>query len=389
VHLVLARIDGAPAGVRGISLFVVPRTVPETGERNDLRCVSIEHKLGLHASPTCALAFGDGPGALGYLVGEAHHGLEYMFVMMNSARLSVGVQGTGLAERALQQALGWARTRVQGKPLLAPPAAPGAAAPTIIEHPDVRRMLLAMKSCTQAMRALGLYAALQQDLMHTLPAGAERDVHSARAELLTPITKGWLTEQVNVIASLGVQVHGGMGFVEETGAAQILRDARITSIYEGTTGIQANDLLGRKLLRDQGAALRALIAALQARLGAATDDPAPAAAAATAARAALVGLQLSGDQLLAMAARALPEAYAVAVPFLLQAGFTCGGALLSEAAQLAARALARGSSDAGFMQAKIDAANVFATHWLPQADALAAIVAGGAPAITGASAELI
>jgi 3-(methylthio)propanoyl-CoA dehydrogenase len=373
IHMVLARVEGAPPGVRGISLFVVPRTMPETGASNDVRCVSIEHKLGIHASPTCVLAFGDQQGAIGYLIGEENRGLEYMFIMMNAARLSVGVQGTGLSERAFQQALAWSRTRVQGK--------------LIIEHPDVRRMLLAMKSSTQAQRVLGLYAALQNDIAKTLPAGEARAAAVARAELLTPIVKGFCTEQANVVTSLAVQVHGGMGFIEESGVAQTMRDARITAIYEGTTGIQSNDLIGRKLLRDKGAAMRALIAALMADLGAAANDPPAVAAAAAAARASLQSLQQTVDGLFKIATASVPAAYAVAVPLLMQCGFTLGGALLIQGAQIAARRLATGDADAAFLRAKIETANFYSTHWLPQAAALATTVHSGSASVT--TAELI
>src|SRR5580704_11922990 len=250
IHMVLARIEGAPAGVRGISLFIVPKVLVNAdgslGSRNDVRCLSIEHKLGIHASPTCVLAFGERAGALGYLIGEPGRGLEYMFIMMNSARLSVGSEGYAVGERAFQRALEWARTRVQGRP---PVAAAQGPAP-IINHPDVKRMLLLMKSQTEASRALALYSALQFDRAEYAPEPEVRAAAQARGELLTPIVKGWCTEVGNEVAALGVQVHGGMGFIEETGAAQYVRDVRITTIYEGTTGIQSNDLIGRKLGRD-------------------------------------------------------------------------------------------------------------------------------------------
>ncbi len=238
IHMVLARIDGAPPGVKGISLFIVPKFIPDAngdaGERNDVQCISIEHKLGIHASPTCVMAFGQTDGAIGYLVGEANRGLEYMFVMMNAARLSVGLEGYAVAERAFQQAAEWARTRVQGKP----PVAAASGPMPIIHHPDVKRMLLTMKSQVEAMRALGLYAAWNLDLGIGHPDEARRAAAQARGELLIPIVKGWSTETGIEIASTGIQVHGGMGFIEETGAAQPLRDVRITTIYEGTTSIQ-------------------------------------------------------------------------------------------------------------------------------------------------------
>jgi alkylation response protein AidB-like acyl-CoA dehydrogenase len=233
IHMVLGRLDGAPAGVKGISLFIVPKFVVSPdgslGERNEVRCLSIEHKLGIHASPTCVLAFGERDGAIAHLVGQPGRGLEYMFIMMNSARLSVGSEGYAVGERAFQRAAEWARTRVQGKP---PVAAVQGPVP-IIHHPDVKRMLLRMKAQTEAARALTLYTASQFDLAEHGGDAQERAAAQARAELLTPIVKGWCTETGNEVASIGVQVHGGMGFIEETGAAQYMRDVRITTIYEG------------------------------------------------------------------------------------------------------------------------------------------------------------
>jgi hypothetical protein len=392
VHLVLARIDGAPAGVKGISLFVVPRIVPETGVVNDVRCVSIEHKLGIHGSPTCVMAYGDKEGALGYLVGEANHGLEYMFVMMNSARLSVGVQGIGLAERAYQQALGWARTRVQGKPVGFVPAvatAATSAAPTIIQHPDVKRMLLMIKSNVEAMRALALYAALQQDLWHSLGDGAEKSRAQAHAELLIPIVKGWSTEQVNELASIAVQVHGGMGFIEETGVAQTLRDARITAIYEGTTAIQANDLIGRKLLRDRGAAVSNLIDGLLAQLKADAATQAEAVILNAAVVAALEQLRTVARELAERGTAQPADAYAVSVPYLMLCGFVFGGALLVQGANIAACELAAGRGDAGFMRAKLQTAQFYVGHWLPKARALAEVVSHGASSVMSAEIELL
>src|SRR5579862_2319855 len=260
IHMVLGRIEGAPAGVKGISLFIVPkwRVNPDgsLGERNDVRCLSIEHKLGIHASPTCVLAFGEKQGAIGYLIGEGGRGLEYMFIMMNSARLSVGSEGYAVGERAFQRAAEWARTRIQGSP----PVAAASERVPIIHHPDVKRMLLTMKAQTEASRALTLYGAFQFDIAEHGADAALRNSAQARGELLTPIIKGWCTETANEVAAIGLQVHGGMGFIEETGAAQYVRDVRITTIYEGTTGIQSNDLIGRKLARDRGAAMSALIA---------------------------------------------------------------------------------------------------------------------------------
>ena len=403
VHLVLARIDGAPTGVKGISLFVVPKflTLKEaraagfTGDagadglvHNDVRCVSIEHKLGLHASPTCVMSYGDTEGAVGYLVGEAHHGLEYMFVMMNAARLSVGVQGIGLAERAWQQAVEWARTRVQGRPL----GSGAGAGATIIEYPDVRRMLLSMKSAVEAMRALALYSAMQLDLALGQSAsdpGAARGLQ-ARAELLTPVVKGFCTEQVNDIVSLAIQIHGGMGYIEETGVAQTMRDARITAIYEGTTGIQANDLLGRKLLRDDGATLRELSRALTGMLASVVLDDSHAAARAMREQAvdSLRTLENAARALLGAATQSQADAYAVSVPFLKLCGLTIGGALLVHGALVAQSAM-QDSDDTAFMQGKLQTARFYADHWLPQAAALAQIVTRGGASVMQARTELL
>src|SRR5688572_4706004 len=247
IHLVLGRTPDAPEGVKGISLFIVPKVLVNEdgslGKRNDVRCVSIEHKLGIHASPTCVMAYGDKEGAVGYLIGEENRGLEYMFIMMNLARFSVGMEGVGIAERAYQRAVTYARDRVQGKAVgleKAPKASP------IIEHPDIRRMLMTMRAYTEAMRAVAYVTAAAMDNARRHPDAASRKQHQAFVDLMIPIVKAHSTELGQVVASLGVQVHGGMGYIEETGAAQHMRDARITTIYEGTTGIQANDLIGRK-----------------------------------------------------------------------------------------------------------------------------------------------
>src|SRR5215471_1163416 len=255
VHMVLARTPGAPPGSRGISLFLVPKFLPDAegapGLRNDVRTLSLEHKLGIHASPTCVLAYGEDEGAIGWRIGDEHRGLEYMFTMMNAARLNVGLQGVAIAERAYQQARDFARIRVQGRPLGT--AANGEALP-IIYHPDVRRMLMWMRSATEAMRALAYYAAALIDHGRRDPDAEKRSQAQQRADLLIPVVKAWCTDLAVAVASTGIQVQGGMGYVEETGAAQYLRDARIGPIYEGTNGIQANDLVGRKLSRDEGAA---------------------------------------------------------------------------------------------------------------------------------------
>ncbi|MGC8519663.1 MAG: acyl-CoA dehydrogenase [Steroidobacteraceae bacterium] len=385
VHMVLARIEGAPAGVKGISLFIVPKVLigPDgsLGERNEVRCTSIEHKLGIHASPTCVMEYGHDRGAVGYLVGEANHGLEYMFVMMNTARLAVGVEGYAVGERAFQRAAEFARARVQGRP-------PGAPSPTpIIEHPDVRRMLLTMKSCTEASRALALYAGLQLDLGAHHPDEGIRRAALERGDLLIPIVKGWCTESGNETAALGVQVHGGMGFVEETGAAQYVRDVRITTIYEGTTGIQSNDLLGRKLARDRGAAMRSLLLDMAAELRA-IETTVPAVLQTREAA-------LQGVALLERATRALLEAMAadaarglaVSVPYLKLCGVTIGGWQLAKSAALAAAG--RDGDDRAFYEAKIRTAHFYARQVLPQALGLAQIVEGGAESVLAGTAEQI
>ena len=284
VHPVLARIAGAPEGVKGISLFLVPKFLVNadgsTGARNDVHCVSIEHKLGIRASPTCVLAFGQNGGAVGELVGEENRGLEYMFIMMNAARYSVGVEGVGLAERAYQAALAYAQERIQGTEA----GVRGGPRVPIVRHPDVRRMLLLMKSQVEAMRALACVVAVSLDAARLHPDEQVRRRHQSFVDLMIPVVKGWCTENAVDIASLGIQVHGGVGFIEEAGAAQYLRDARITPIYEGTTGIQANDLIGRKLARDGGLAAQTVIAQMRTLVGdLGTPDLRPLAAALSAA----------------------------------------------------------------------------------------------------------
>src|ERR1700723_1836243 len=272
IHMVLARTPGAPEGVKGISLFLVPKFLVNPdgsmGARNDVHCASIEHKLGIHGSPNCVLDYGQNGGAVGELVGEENRGLEYMFIMMNAARYSVGIEGVGLSERAYQTALAYARERIQSSEA----GQRGGARVPIIRHPDVRRMLLLMKSQTEAMRALAAVAAVSLDAARLHPLAAEPERHQAFVDLMIPVVKGWCTENSVDIASLGIQVHGGVGFVEETGAAQYLRDARITPIYEGTTGIQANDLIGRKLARDGGQAAQAVTLPMRAPEGALTAE---------------------------------------------------------------------------------------------------------------------
>ena len=387
IHMVLARIEGAPPGVRGISLFIVPKVLVKPdgslGERNEVRCLSIEHKLGIHASPTCVLGFGEKDGAVAYLVGEPGRGLEYMFIMMNSARLSVGSEGYAVGERAFQRALEWARTRTQGKPPVAAPAGPVA----IIHHPDVKRMLLMMKSQTEASRALTLFGAFQFDVADYDGDEQVRAAARARGELLTPIIKGWCTEIGNEVAAIGVQVHGGMGFIEETGAAQYVRDVRITTIYEGTTGIQSNDLIGRKLARDRGAAMSALLADMERELGAIAGSDVTVEGAR---RAALEGVSDLGRATRALleALSSRPErAMAVSVPYLKLCGYVTGGWLLAKSAAIAAAHTQGAERD--FYTAKLHTAAFYAAHVLPTAAALARVVESGAASVIGTDAALL
>jgi len=389
VHLVLARIDGAAPGIKGISLFAVPKFLINAdgslGQHNDLRCVSIEHKLGIHASPTCVMSYGDRGGAIGYLIGKPHHGLEYMFIMMNSARLSVGVQGVGLAELALQQASDWARSRIQGRPA----GAAGNAAMTIGHHPDVRRMLLTMKANVEAMRALALYTALQLDRARGEDHEARRAGALMRGELLIPIVKGWCTDQASELASLAVQVHGGMGFIEETGVAQTLRDVRITSIYEGTTGIQANDLLGRKLGRDRGAAMTALLSDTMRELNDMRGSDATIRSARNATIEAVTMLRDATEVLRQQVTETPARAYAVAVPYLHLCGRVLGGAMMARSAAIAAARLAAGDGDEKFYRAKLQTARFFAEHLLPQSLSLLRIIKSGGASVAEADPELL
>jgi len=387
IHMVLGRIEGAPPGVRGISLFIVPKVLVKPdgslGERNEVRCLSIEHKLGIHASPTCVLAFGEKDGAVAHLVGEPGRGLEYMFIMMNSARLSVGSEGYAVGERAFQRALEWARTRMQGKPPVAAPAGPVA----IIHHPDVRRMLLMMKSQTEASRALTLYGAFQFDLAEYDADEQVRAAARTRGELLTPIIKGWCTEIGNEVAAIGVQVHGGMGFIEETGAAQYMRDVRITTIYEGTTGIQSNDLIGRKLARDRGAAMGALLAEMERELSAITGSDVMVEAVRRAALDGVAALGRATRSLLEALSSRPERAMAVSVPYLKLCGYVTGGWLLAKSAAIAA-ARAQGA-ERDFYTAKLHTAAFYAAHVLPTATALARVVESGAASVIETDATLL
>jgi alkylation response protein AidB-like acyl-CoA dehydrogenase len=382
VHLVLARIPGAPEGVKGISLFVVPKFLVNAdgslGARNDVHCVSIEHKLGIKASPTAVLQYGDQGGALGFLVGEENRGLEYMFIMMNAARYAVGVQGIAVAERAYQQAVQYARDRVQSRPVDGSVAGPA----TIIHHPDVRRMLMTMRAYTEGCRAMASVAAAAYDAAHHDPDAAVRKQNQAFYEFLVPLVKGYSTEMSLEVTSLGVQVHGGMGFIEETGAAQYYRDARILTIYEGTTAIQANDLVGRKTARDGGRTAQAIAAQIEQTEGelARRDS--------VAARAVAKRLAAARQAFLAVVAfvvqqgKAAPNAvFAGSVPYLMLAGNLVAGWQMARAL-LAAEDLLQRGEDTEFMRAKIATARFYADHILAKAPGLRDSIVEGADSVT-------
>jgi alkylation response protein AidB-like acyl-CoA dehydrogenase len=381
VHLVLARIEGAPAGTRGISMFMVPKFLitadGSPGEPNDVRCISIEHKLGLHASPTCVMAYGENQGAIGYLLGAPNSGLAHMFIMMNAARLSVGVQGLSQSERALQLALDWSRSRLQGKP----PGDPAPGPVAIINHPDVKRMLLSMKARVEAMRALAYTTALALDTAQRDPDANVRAAALSRAELLTPIVKGWCTETAIQVTSTGMQVHGGMGFIEETGAAQFLRDVRVAAIYEGTTAIQSNDLIGRKLGRDRGTAMAQLLKELLAGLDAMRANDVDTKTIKNASIESLTVLRDATEALMLLHAEAPVRALAVSVPYLELCGVIISGALMAKSAGVAAQALSAGSEETAFYQAKLRTARFYVDQVLPMAYGLARIVKSGAGSV--------
>lgn len=370
VHLVLARTPNAPEGVKGISLFLVPKFLVNAdgtlGARNDAHCVSIEHKLGIKASPTAVLQFGDNGGAIGTLIGEENRGLEYMFIMMNAARFGVGMQGIGIAERAYQQAVAYAKDRVQSRDLA------GSAGPvSIIHHPDVKRMLMTMRAQTEAARALSYVAAAKQDRAHLHADAAVRKTNQAEYEYLVPIIKGWSTEMSIDVASTGVQVHGGMGFIEETGAAQHYRDARILTIYEGTTAIQANDLVGRKTVRDGGAVAFALAAQMRETTQALTQNGQ---ADLLAIEAQLNQAIQAFEEVVAYVANNMKSdikaVFAGSVPYLKLAGIVLGGWQLARAALIAADKLTAQQGDVEFYEAKIKTARFFAEHFMVQAQGL-------------------
>ena len=371
IHMVLARTPDAPPGSRGISLFLVPKFLLDAeggpGQRNDVRTLSLEHKLGIHASPTCVLSYED---AIGWRIGDKNRGLECMFTMMNAARLNVGVQGLAIAERAYQQAVEFARTRVQGQPLGIARAVEGL---PIIYHPDVRRMLLWMRAATEAMRGLAYYAAAMIDRSRCHPEAAERLAAQRRADLLIPVVKAWCSDLGVAVASIGIQVHGGMGYVEETGAAQYLRDARIAPIYEGTNGIQANDLVGRKLTRDHGEVVTALIKEMRQT-------------AAALKRHAIAGTFDQGLAALEAATAYLVEAddaqaAAGSVPYLTMLGTVAAGWLMARQALAAERNLATNGKDRAFLAAKLATARFYGEHFLVQAPGYLAGVTSGSTVI--------
>ena len=375
IHMVLARTPDAPPGSRGISLFLVPKFLPDAegrpGERNDLRPLRLEEKLGIHASPTCVMSYGEGDGAIGWRIGEENRGLEAMFTMMNSERLGVGVQGVAIAERAYQQARDYARTRVQGMPVGIPRGKGGDSPPPIIHHPDVRRMLLSMRAATEAMRGLAYFAAAAIDASRRADDGEAQFRAQRRADLLIPVVKAWCTDLGVEVASTGIQAHGGMGYIEETGAAQYLRDARIAPIYEGTNGIQANDLVGRKLGRDQGEAARELIAEMRLSLA---ELHAPELAMF---RQRLTDATSALDTATAYLLAAAPAvAAAGSAPYLQLFGTVVGGWLT---ARVAAAALCQPVAD--FTAAKLATARFYAEHFLARAQSYLPAVMGGATVV--------
>lgn len=384
VHMVLARLPDAPAGVKGISLFLVPKYLANEdgsrGERNDLRVVSVESKLGIHSSPTCVMSYGDNEGAIGYLMGQENNGLACMFTMMNNARLEVGMQGVAISERAYQHALAYAKDRVQGV------AHGHSDRSTIIHYPDVRRMLMQMRATTEAGRALAYLASAETDRAEHSESQADRSRFQRRVDLLIPIVKGWCTEVAQEVTYTGVQIHGGMGFIEETGAAQHMRDARILTIYEGTTGIQALDLMGRKLLRDQGQAMGELIAELEAfndELAAGGDQLA---AIALVYPSAVSRLRETTAWYLNEAANDPELGNAIGVNYMMMAGHVVCAWLMARAALAAQARIDAGASD-DYYRKKINTAIFFAEHILPRSEGLATMIRAGKASIMSIGAE--
>jgi len=396
VHLVLARVPGAPEGVKGISLFVVPKFLVQAdgsvGARNDVHCVSIEHKLGIKASPTAVLQYGDGiagsvadqagPGALGFLVGQENRGLEYMFIMMNAARYAVGVQGIAISDRAYQKAVQYARDRVQSRPVDG--SVPGSA--PIIHHPDVKRMLMTMRAYTEGCRAMAAVAAAAFDAAHHHPDAATRQENQAFYEFMVPLVKGYSTEMSQEVTALGVQVHGGMGFIEETGAAQYYRDAKILTIYEGTTAIQANDLIGRKTLRDGGRTARALAARIESTeaqlLAQGSASGRAVAGRLAAAREAFIDVV----DFIVTAGKTSPNAvFAGSVPYLMLAGNLMSGWQMARALSVAEQLLADGQAGefgSEFLQSKITTVRFYADHLLTRIPGQRDAIVDGADCVT-------
>jgi len=382
VHLVLARVSGAPEGVKGISLFVVPKFMVNKdgslGARNDVHCVSIEHKMGIKASPTAVLQYGDHGGAVGYLVGQENRGLEYMFIMMNAARYAVGVQGIAVAERAYQRATQYARDRVQSRPV---DGSIKASAP-IIHHPDVRRMLMTMRAYTEGCRAMAAVAAAAYDAAHHHPDAEVRRQNQSFYEFMVPLVKGYSTEMSLEVTSLGVQVHGGMGFIEETGAAQHYRDAKILTIYEGTTAIQANDLVGRKTARDGGQTAKGIaqqIAQTEAAL--AQRSSAHSQAVAKRLKAAREAFEATVDFIAANTSTNPNAAFAGSVPYLMLAGNLMAGWQLARSLIVAEDLLAT-SEDKAFLEAKITTARFYADHLLSKVPGMRDSIVEGADSVT-------
>ncbi len=388
IHLVLARTPDAPEGVKGISLFVVPKFMVNDdgslGERNDAYCVSIEHKLGIHASPTSIMAFGDNGGAIGDLVGEENRGLEYMFIMMNAARFGVGLEGVAACERSYQRARDYACERIQCTDI----GVRGGPKVAIINHPDVRRMLMTMRAHAEASRALAYAVAAALDAAARHPDADERKRNQAFADLMIPVVKGWSTECGVMVASIGVQVHGGMGYVEETGAAQHLRDAQISTIYEGTTGIQANDLIGRKMAREGGATIKALLTSMRALDGElAAQSGEHFVSLRRRFNAGIDAVEQAANWLIATYSSDVRAASAGAVPFLKLLGTVAGGWMMVRAALAAQAQIASGNSDP-FYATKIVTARFYADHVLSQAEGLASSVTDGATGVLALTEEM-
>jgi len=390
VHMVLARVPDAPDGIKGISLFVVPKFLVNDdgslGERNDLRCVSIEHKLGISASPTAVMSFGDNGGALGYLVGEENNGIRYMFTMMNNARLAVGLQGVAIGERAFQQARDFARERVQSRDASGKDPAPV----TIIHHPDVKRMLMSMKARTEAARALSYYTAAKLDTAKRHPDEGQRASAQALVDLLIPVVKAWSTDNGIDIASTGIQIHGGMGYIEETGAAQHMRDARIATIYEGTNGIQAIDLIGRKVARENGESVFVLMAEIKDvihKLKAHGGDDLTIIAVRL--EEALDGLKTATDWIVKSYSHDIDGALAVAVPYLTLLGNTAGGWMMGAAALAVTNSAQNNEPIGSFGAAKIATARFYADHVLTDVSGLCEKVISGGPSVTGINVDEI